>query len=385
MTFTTFFIFFLLLGVLILAHEFGHFIVARKSGIKAEEFGFGFPPRMLGVVKDSKTGKRRIFFGDEDVKSAHTIYSLNWIPFGGFVRMKGEDTNALLDTDSFASKPAGTRIAVLSAGVIMNVLLAWFSISMLYAVGFPQPVTDENRHLASDVAVQIFSVAKGSPAELMGLRPGDRIIAVESSAVSGLAEAKRMIDSRLGKETTLSIGRGDVMLALRGTPRQDAPVNEGALGISFAETGSIRYPWYEAPFRGAQATWNITVSIVLALAGMVKSLFLGQGAGIDVTGPVGIVYATKQMSELGIAYLIQFAAILSINLAIFNILPLPALDGGRILFVIIEKFKGTPVREVIEQRFHQIGFFLLLLLMVVVTVRDFSQFRILEKIGGLFS
>jgi regulator of sigma E protease len=359
--------------------------VARKSGIKAEEFGFGFPPRLLGVVKDSKTGKRKVFFGDRDVPSEHTIYSLNWIPFGGFVRMKGEDSNALLDTDSFASKPVGTRIAVLAAGVIMNVLLAWALITSLYAVGFPQPVTDGNRHLATDVAVQIFSVAKGSPAESMGLRPGDRILAVEGVAVSGLAEAKRTIDSRLGKETAVLIGRGGETLALRGTPRQDAPANEGALGISFAETGSIRYPWYEAPVRGAQATWNATTSILSALAGMARGLFLGNGAGVDVTGPVGIVYATKQMSELGIAYLIQFAAILSINLAIFNILPLPALDGGRILFVIIEKFKGTPVREVIEQRFHQVGFFLLLLLMVVVTVRDFSQFRILEKIGNLFS
>jgi regulator of sigma E protease len=385
MTFATFLIFFLLLGVLILAHELGHFIVARKSGIKAEEFGFGFPPRLLGIVKDSKTGKRRILFGDTDVISEHTIYSLNWIPFGGFVRMKGEDSNALLDSDSFASKSVGTRVAVLAAGVVMNFLLAWILISSLYAVGFPQPVTDGNRHLATDVAVQIFSVAKGSPAESMGLRPGDRILAVEGVAVSGLAEAKRTIDSRLGKETAVLIGRGGETLALRGTPRQDAPANEGALGISFAETGSIRYPWYEAPVRGAQATWNATTSILSALAGMVRGLFLGNGAGVDVTGPVGIVYATKQMSELGIAYLIQFAAILSINLAIFNILPLPALDGGRILFVIIEKFKGTPVREVIEQRFHQVGFFLLLLLMVVVTVRDFSQFRILEKIGNLFS
>ncbi|NTW30240.1 MAG: RIP metalloprotease RseP [Candidatus Moranbacteria bacterium] len=385
MTFMTFLIFFLLLGVLILAHELGHFIVAIRNGIKAEEFGFGFPPRLLGIVKDSKTGERRIFFGDEDVKSEHTIFSLNWIPFGGFVRMKGEDSNALLDPDSFASKSVGIRVAVLAAGVAMNFILAWVLISSLYAVGFPQPVTDGNRHLATDVAVQIFSVAKGSPAEVMGLIPGDRILAVEGMPVFGLSEAKRAIDARLGNDTSVTIGRGGETLALRGTPRQDAPANEGALGISFAETGSIRYPWYEAPIRGAQATWNATTSILIALVGMVRGLFLGHGAGIDVTGPVGIVYATKQMSELGIAYLIQFAAILSINLAIFNILPLPALDGGRILFVIIEKFKGTPVREAIEQRFHQVGFFLLLLLMVVVTVRDFSQFRILEKIGNLFS
>jgi len=385
MTFATFLVFFLLLGALILAHEFGHFIVAVKNGIKAEEFGFGFPPRLLGIVADDATGKRRFIFGDADVSSTHTIYSLNWIPFGGFVRMKGEDSNALLESDSFASKSAGVRIVVLAAGVTMNFLLAWVLISSLYFAGFPQPISDENRALAKDISVQIFSVAKGSPAESMGLLPGDRLVSMEGELVTGLDQAKQAIDARLGLETDIAILRGKETLSLHGTPRVNAPEGEGALGISFAETGTIRYPWYEAPVRGAEATWNATTSIFSALAGMVRGLLLGRGAGIDVTGPVGIVYATKQMSDLGIAYLLQFAAILSINLAIFNILPLPALDGGRILFVIIEKVKGAPVREIIEQRVHQIGFFLLLLLMVAVTARDFSQFRILEKIGSLFS
>jgi len=384
MTFATLIIFFLLLGILILAHEFGHFIVAIRSGIKAEEFGFGFPPRLLGVVRDSGTGKRRFLFGDAEVKSDHTIYSLNWIPFGGFVRMKGEDANALVEPDSFASKSAGIRIAVLAAGVTMNMLLAWLIISSLYAAGFPQPISEENRSIAKDISVQIFSVAKDSPAESMGIRPGDKLLSVEDVPVSGLNEAKGMIDSRLGKETTLSVDRGGNILSLSGVPRENAPEGEGALGISFAETGTVRYPWYEAPVRGAVATWDSTVSILGALADIVKALVVGRQAGVGVTGPIGIVYATKQMSELGIVYLLQFAAILSINLAIVNILPLPALDGGRILFVLIEKIKGTPVREIVEQRVHQVGFFLLLILMAVITVRDFSQFHILEKLGRLF-
>ncbi len=385
MTFTTFLIFFLLLGALILAHEFGHFIVAIRSGIKAEEFGFGFPPRLFGIVRDDRTGKHRIVFGDADVTSRHTIYSINWIPFGGFVRMKGEDSIALLEPDSFASKSAGTRIAVLSAGVIMNFLLAWVIISSLSVAGFTQPISSENRAIATDVSVQIFAVAKGSPAESMGLRAGDRLLFIETIPATGLDQAKQTIDARLGQETAISVLRGTETISLNGTPRMNAPVGEGALGISFAETGTIRYPWYEAPIRGAVGTWNVTVSICTALADMVKGLFLGQGGSIDVTGPIGIVYATKQMSDLGVTYLLQFAAILSINLAIFNILPLPALDGGRIFFVIIERIKGTPVREIIEQRVHQVGFFLLLLLMAVVTMRDFSQFHILEKISTLFS
>ncbi len=385
MTFVTILIFFLLLGVLILVHEFGHFIVAIKNGIKAEEFGFGFPPRLLGVVKDDKTGKHRFIFGDAEVKSEHTIYSLNWIPFGGFVRMKGEDSSTLVEPNSFASKSALTRIGVLVAGVSMNFILAWFLFSFLYFSGFPQPISDETRGMAKDISIEIFAVAKGSPAESMGILPGDKLLTIEGVAVPGLSEAKQAIDARLGRETIMTVDRQGKMVSLNGTPREHAPEGEGALGISFAETGMIRYPWYSAPIYGAKATWNSTVSISVALVDMVKGLFVGQGGGIDVTGPIGIVYATKQVSELGIAYLFQFAAILSINLAIINILPLPALDGGRILFVLIEKIKGRPVREIIEQRVHQAGFFLLLILMVVVTVHDFSQFHILEKIGNLFS
>lgn len=383
MTLTTILIFFVLLGVLVLAHEFGHFIVAVRNGIKAEEFGFGFPPRLLGVVKDDLNGRRRIVFGDAEVVSKHTIYSINWIPFGGFVRMKGEDENALIEPDSFASKPAGVKVAVLAAGVVMNVLLAWLLTTWLFFSGVPQPVSDGNRADATDISVQILSVDKGSPAEQMGIRPGDRLLSVEGAVVNGTDQAKALVDANLGREIAITIERGGQSRTLRGTPRLDAPQGEGALGIGFAETGTVRYSWFEAPIRGAQATWDVTVSVMEALVGMVVGLFSGRQA-VDVTGPVGIIYATKQMSELGLTYLIQFAAILSINLAIFNILPLPALDGGRILFVIIGKVKGAPVREIIEQRTHQVGFILLLLLMAFVTMRDFSNFHIFEKIGGLF-
>jgi len=384
MTILTFLIFFLLLGILILAHEFGHYIVAVRNGIKAEEFGFGFPPRLLGVVRDDETGKRKLFFGDADVKSSHTIWSVNWIPFGGFVRMKGEDDNGSSDSDSFASKSVGTRIAVLSAGVVMNILLAWILISFLYFSGLPQSVTEENRNIVEDISVQILSVAADSPAEAMGLRPGDGILSIDGVSIADLDAVKRIIDDRLGTEIAVVVSRGGSEVSLLGTPRVEPTENEGALGISFAETGMVRYPWYEAPFRGLLTTWSVTLSVLSALVALLGGLFSGAGGG-DVMGPIGIVYVTRWMSELGTVYLLQFAATLSINLAIFNILPIPALDGGRILFVLIEKIKGVPVRETIEQRFHQVGFFLLLVLLLFVTVRDFSNFHIIEKIMGLFS
>lgn len=267
----------------------------------------------------------------------------------------------------------------------MNFALAWFLITALFLIGFPQAVTDETRAQAEETFVQVIGVGPGSPAESMGMLPGDRIVSVNGIPVGTTDEVRDIVASRKGTEIAITLVRGRETLSVKGTPRVEAPENEGALGISFTEVGVIRYPWYEAPIRGMKATWYATVSVLAALWAMLSGLFMGQGGGTaNVTGPVGIVYLTKQMSELGIAYLIQFAAILSVNLAIFNILPFPGLDGGRILFVLIEKLKGSPVTEAVEQRAHQIGFLLLLVAMIAVTFRDFSRFELLAKIGNLF-
>lgn len=380
----TILLFFLLLGLLVFVHEMGHFLTAVRNGIKAEEFGFGFPPRLVGVVKDDETGKWKGVWGNKHVHSKNTVYSFNWIPFGGFVRIKGEDSNAAVTPDSFAGKPAWTRIKVLGAGVFMNFVLAWVLLSIVLMLGFPQPVTDENRASVDRVDIQILSVAKGSPAEAMGIKPGDRVLSVDGVAMTDLEETQSTIRAKRGSEISMTIDRFGETLTLSGTPRVAAPENEGALGISFAETAIIGYAWYEAPIRGAQATYHTTGAILGALGGIVKNLFVGEKANVDVTGPVGIVVMTKQMSDLGIPYLLQFAAILSINLGIFNILPFPGLDGGRILFILIEKIKGSPVKEAVEQWAHTVGFLLLLLLMIVVTVKDVAQLKLLDKIGNLF-
>lgn len=182
------------------------------------------------------------------------------------------------------------------------------------------------------------------------------------------------------------IRRGDSTMTVQGVPRTEYSKNEGALGISLAETALITYPWYESIWQGAVTTVKVTGTILVYLGKMLASLVGGaEKVALDVTGPVGIVYLTKQMTEMGFSYLLWFAALLSINLGIFNILPIPALDGGRIFFILIEKLrKGKPVSAQIENRIHQIGFMLLLFLMLLVTVRDFSQFQILDKIRGLF-
>lgn len=351
----TIIIFILILGVLIFVHELGHFLVARRNGIKAEEFGFGFPPRIFGIKK-----------GD-------TLYSLNWIPLGGFVKIKGEDGENK-DTDSFASKSAWTRTKVLAAGVLMNFALAWFLISICLILGVPEPVPEGETR--PDAKIQISEVLAGTPAEQMGLKIGDEISREQKLLSGGTAEIKNIkdfqdyINASKGKEISIQVQRGDEPLKLKGTPRIDYPENQGALGIAMAETATYQYPWYQAFWKGFLILLDLILAMLGALYGIIKSLLLGRSVGVEVAGPVGIAILTKQATELGLVYVLQFVAILSINLGIINALPFPALDGGRILFIIIEKIKRSPVSQKTEQAFHAIGFALLIALMIAVTFRD---------------
>lgn len=266
----------------------------------------------------------------------------------------------------------------------MNFLFAWFLIAIVLMLGMPQPIEPSERGKYENAKIQVLSIGKGTPAETMGLTPGDSLVAINGKKVTSLEQVSQAISSNKGKTITVDVDRFGKALSLSGTPRTEYPANEGALGISFSETAVVSYPWYEAIYRGAITTYNITMAIFEAFGKMIASLFGAEKTPLDVTGPVGIVYLTKQMSDLGLAYLLQFAALLSINLGIINILPIPALDGGRILFILIEKLKGSPVSRRIEGMIHQVGFILLLLLMLLVTIRDFSQFQILEKLSRIF-
>lgn len=378
----TILIFVLVLGILIFVHELGHFLTARRNGIKAEEFGFGFPPRIFGFVFDEFTKKFRLVKGNENVESPHTVYSLNWIPLGGFVRIKGEDRESAHEPDSFAGKSAWVRFKVLVAGVVMNFFLAWVLFSAVLILGFPEQIDPADRTKYNDIKVQILQVQPGTPAEEIGLLAGDTIKKLDATAVKNVEAVSKYIADHRGKEITLTVERGDNTVVLKGTPRVDAPAGEGSLGISFSETAILEYGFFEAIWKGLQQTYLKTVEILMVLVTMIASLFTGEKTNVDIAGPVGIVYLTKQMTELGLAYLLYFAAILSINLGIINALPIPALDGGRILFVLIEKIKGSPVSQKVEGYVHQVGFILLLLLMVWVTFYDFLRFDLWSKLTG---
>lgn len=395
--FITILLFILILGVLIFVHELGHFVTARRNGIKASEFGFGFPPRIIGIQL-MKSGKKkwRIIWGnrdgddeteEKDLEYAHknhiaggTIYSLNWIPLGGFVKIKGENGENENDPDSFVAKSAWKRIKVLSAGVIMNFLLAWFLISIVLMIGAPETIDSDAADKNADFKIQISQVSLNSPASAMGLKIGDEILKTQIDKAGNIIELRNIkevqdyINSKKGERIKLKISRAGRVMELDGMPRKDVPENEGALGVSLAEVTMVKYVWYAAIWKGLQSVWDLTLAIIFGLLGIIKSLFMGKGAGVDVSGPVGIAILTRDVASMGLVYVLQFTAILSVNLGIINALPIPALDGGRILFILIEKIKGSPINQKVEHILHTAFFIVLIMLMALVTFNDISKF-----------
>ncbi len=397
-------IFILILGLLVFVHELGHFLVARRNGVEVEEFGFGFPPRILGIYWNRKN-ERKVVWGSreiEEIREARkigeekTVYSVNWIPLGGFVKIRGEDgepsslaAGEKISPKSFAAQKPFVRIKILAAGVVMNFLLAAVLLSVGYFVGIPQTVEDKTTGKAKNEKIQIMETVSGSPADKMGIKIGDQVIgAINNSgkllSFSTIEQVQNYINENKGNQIELVIRRGNEELKLSGIPRNDYPPNEGALGISLVKTAEVSYPFYEAIWRGVKTTADLTGMILVAFGGLLWKLFAGQSVGMDVSGPVGIAVLTGQVAKLGFIYILQFTALLSINLAIVNILPIPALDGGRILFILIEKIKGSPVSQKFEQRAHNIGFALLITLMAVVTFRDVARLELFKKIKDLF-
>ncbi|TAK05349.1 RIP metalloprotease RseP [Patescibacteria group bacterium] len=354
--FFTAIIFLVVLSVLVFVHEFGHFITAKKLGVRVDEFGFGFPPRA--------------FF----VKRGGTVYSLNWIPLGGFVKIKGEMAEEATGRDSFATQSAPRRLVILAAGVVMNMLLAWFLFSVGTMIGLTETV--DAVHPSATVrnrAVTVTDVLPDSPAAATGIGYGDNIIAVNGASITEVAALQEMLRGASG-EVVLTLKRGQASREVRVTPVLLEQTGKPGIGVGLLETGKVSYPFWYAPVRGAQVTVMNTLAVFQAFGGLIVGLVSGKGVSADVAGPVGIAVATGEVARLGFIYLLQFTALLSINLAVINILPLPALDGGRVLFLIIEKIRRKPVDRRIEGIVHQIGFAMLLLLALLVTIQDVRRF-----------
>jgi regulator of sigma E protease len=371
----TIIVFLAVFSVLVFAHELGHFLTAKKFGVKAEEFGFGYPPRIVGIYRNS-AGQCKIVWGSREVKDAPgTVYSLNLLPLGGFVKIKGEDDNGDKAADSFAAKKIWQRATMLSAGVVMNIVLAMFLIIIGFMIGIPQVIDGvDARAKILDERIQIVEVMKGSPAETAGVQMGDIIKNIDGVEFSNYFDLQSYVDSHVNQELNYLIERGGQEVGVIVTPEIRPETEKGGIGVSITETGIVKYPWHLAIWEGIKTTFYLFWVILVAFYELFKNLFVGQGLTQELTGPVGIAVLTGQVAHMGFVYILQFTALFSINLAIINFLPIPALDGGRVLFLIIEKIKGSPVKRELEAALHNIGFALLMLLVIVVTYRDVLKF-----------
>ena len=374
----TLIVFILVLSVLVFVHEFGHFWVARRFGVKAEEFGFGFPPRAVGIYKTDQ-GRWQIVKGNKEVKDAvGTVYSLNWIPLGGFVKIKGEDGGQADEEDSFGHKKIWQRILILSAGVLMNVFLTVGLLSVGYMIGLPQSLDSSLPASAQvkEVKIQVMEVLPSSPAARAGLKPRDVILSINGQTFSTVEQMLAFLKDKADRPLVYKIKRADKIIEAKITPEVLKPSQTVGIGVSVLAVGKVKYPWYEAIWRGFTSTLALLSMIVVAFWHLLVGLVKGQGVGADLAGPVGIAQLTGQAARMGFVYLLQFSALLSANLAVINFVPIPALDGGRVMFLILEKIKGRPMKQELEAVIHNIFFVLLILLILIITYRDIIRLHI---------
>jgi regulator of sigma E protease len=348
-------IFLLVIGILIVVHEFGHYVMAKKTGVKVEEFAIGFPPRIFST------------------KRGETEYSINALPLGGYVRMLGELEHST-DKRAFENQTPGKRFSIAVAGVVMNLLLAWVILTIGFAVGMSPVVSSAKsipgKILSSEVIIAGFE--KDSPAEKAGLLARDILI---SGEVGGQKTLFNSVDDLLAF-TKSHKGQTIVLTYKRDNSTAQKSITESnndsaPLGVAIVEKSIVRVPWYKAPYVALHETYEIIKLTVNFFGGFIKKLFVSREIEQGVGGPVAIYVYTGLAVKAGAMVLLQFIALLSINLAFINILPFPALDGGRLVFILLEKIFGKRVvKEKVENTIHLVGYGLLILLIVAITYRD---------------
>ncbi|MDO8435782.1 MAG: M50 family metallopeptidase [bacterium] len=353
MFFTIIIAFISLMGLIVI-HELGHFFVAKKFGVRVDEFGIGYPPRLYGK------------------KIGETIYSLNLLPFGAFVRIAGETEN-IDDARSFSAKPIWQRALIIVAGVVSFWLTAAFLFSIVFSFGTRIAVGDNEQNLENP-KVQILAVGPNSPAATAGLKPGDAILKAKSPnstvLIGKVKEVQELTAEYNGQEIILTIQRGKDVFDIKITPRANPPLGEGPLGIALVRTALKSYPWYKSPFEGIRATINMTTAVVQGYGQMIKNIISKKPAGVELVGPVGTFRLLAEAGKLGASNFLQFIGMIAIYIALFNILPIPAVDGGKLFFLAIEAIRRKPISEKIEQSVTTVFFMLLLALMVLVTIKD---------------
>ncbi len=344
--------FIFVLTILVLVHEFGHFIIAKKMGVKVEEFGIGLPPRLFGI------------------KKGETLYSVNLLPLGGFVKLYGEEYSELRKGNknkTFVNKKPWQKTLIVLGGVIGNFLLGWFIFSYLVTQGIPVSINK----------VIVEKVTKNSPADIAGLKEKDTILSlipqnpqIPSIPLTSPNSLITLTQKYAGQKIILLVQRNNQQLTINLTPRKNPPKGEGPLGIAITSFIEKKYPWYTAPYYGLVEAFNITYKIATELGKLILGLITFQKPHVDVAGPVGIANLAGQAIRFGGNVFLQFLALLSLNLAIINILPFPALDGGRLVFVLYEGITKKKPNKNIEKYTNLIGFIILLSLVALITVND---------------
>lgn len=359
MTLVTILVFILILSLIVLVHELGHFLTAKKFGIKVEEFGFGFPPRLFGK------------------KFGETVYSINWLPVGGFVKLYGEDeagggsvTVSKKTSENynlkraFFARPAWQRATIVVAGVVMNFLLAVILISFLFAV---QGVAIPGK------TIRVVDTLKNSPSYVAGIKKDDVIVAFGNKEISKTEDFIVETKKHLGEAVTLTIKREDTTFPVTLIPRTTYPKGEGPMGIGITNIEIKKYAWYEAPFFGTIEALKFSYMIASGIGMMAVDLVLHGTKPAGVAGPVGVAQLTGQAVSGGFYVTLWFISLLSLNLAVLNVLPIPALDGGRLFFILIELVTRRKVNPKYETYAHAAGLVVLLALIVLVTVFDVAR------------
>lgn len=362
-------IFIVILVVLVVSHEFGHFIVAKMNNIRVDEFSFGFPPKLFGK------------------KIGETTYNFNLLPLGGYVKILGEN----LDEDDFSNKekskekleeesrslaykPKYIQALVLVAGVVMNFLVAWLLLSVGYMSGLPSSVsTAPNGINVENQYLTITSVLKESPADKAGIKAGDKIIMLKTETDytenPGTDNVKYFVKKHGAESINVKYIRANELEELDVTPQ----INDDGvptIGIAMDMIGTLKLPVHKAIWEGLKLTTDLTIGTAKGFYKLISDAIVGKGDMSQVTGPIGIVGVVGDAAKFGFIYLLSFTALISVNLAVINLLPFPALDGGRLLFLLIEKIKGSRINPKFANMANMIGFGLLMLLMVFITYKD---------------
>lgn len=349
-------VFIIIFSILVLTHEWGHYYTAKRMGIKVDEFGMGLPPRIWGFKKNG------------------TIFSFNWIPFGGFVKIYGENEEIKGDKSAFSNKTVWQRMLVISAGVLTNLFVGFLVLMIGFWFAMPPLVTPPEYYASNpdDIVskIVVLKVEENSPAEVAGVLLGDYIIGANEVAFNSANDLPNFLIDKQNQSVILNIERGKDTINLAIIPMI---IDENVvIGVwTDREVEAVSYIWWKVPWFALVETFKLISVIVIAIGGFLYQLFSTASVSTDFAGPVGIANIVVDLLSLGWIRILQFMAFISINLGLINLVPFPALDGGRLLFIILEILRGgKKVSAKIEAATHTMGFLLLMVLILVITYRD---------------